>query len=296
MEPAHLTRPEVKALLALAQRHGGKGQTELLLEGPKIISEALQSGWKPLILVFGPDGSYDLDGTLAHLSGDVLVRKASSTEMERISRLKSAPSIIACFEIPKDLNATRSSGLATKQPFKLIAPWWLVADRIQDPGNLGTMIRIADWFGFEGLICSLDTVDCYNSKVIQASMGSLFRVPIHYVDLNPVELTRLTGMIVSDTLFSEGDRSVLTCHHEKPWLIAAMPGGMDLNQIQFPRQGGMLLVGNESQGLSQNLLQYATHRAGIPLFGSAESLNAAVATGIFANAIRRAESEVSKTP
>ena len=170
-----------------------------------------------------------------------------------------------------------------------LAPWWIVADRIQDPGNLGTMIRIADWFGFEGLICSPDTVDCFNAKVIQSSMGSLFRVPVHYTDLIPAELSRFTGFkfpAISSTVREQG------AHDEGqvgPWVLATMPGGMDLNRLSFPKEGGMLLVGNESQGLSSNVLELATHQVGIPSFGSAESLNAAVATGIFANAIRQAE-------
>jgi TrmH family RNA methyltransferase len=81
-----------------------------------------------------------------------------------------------------------------------------------------------------------------------------------------------------------------------PWLVASLPGGMDINQIEFPEQGGMLLVGNESRGLSQNLLQHATHCVGIPSLGSAESLNAAVAAGIFANAIRSLRPKRSETP
>jgi TrmH family RNA methyltransferase len=289
LEPAHITKLEVKALLAIAQRLGGKAQRELLLEGNKMVVEAIRSGWNPLKIVLGPLWIKDTEGILMNLDRGITVRRASGQEMERISRLKTAPSIIGCFEIP-DFNQRFQEARKSSLPSaKVLAPWWLVADRIQDPGNLGTMIRIADWFGFEGLICSPDTVDCYNPKVVQASMGSLFRLPVHYAELNPAELSRLTGMHFFDLMDSDQTFTEQSKPQEMPWIVASMPGGMDLNRIQFPKQGGVLLVGNESQGLSQNVLDLATHRVGIPSFGSAESLNAAVATGIFANSIRQAE-------
>ncbi len=294
MEPAHITKLEVKALLAIAQRLGGKAQRELLLEGNKIVVEAIRSGWKPSKILLGPSWVKDSEGILMNLGIEVAVRRASGQEMERISRMKTAPSVIGCFEIPEPRQRFQESRTSSMQSAKVLAPWWLVADRVQDPGNLGTMIRIADWFGFEGLICSPDTVDCYNSKVIQASMGSLFRVPVHYTELNPTELSRLTGMRLFDFMISGQAIGAQSAFQEVPWLVASIPGGLDLNRIQFPKQGGLLLIGNESQGLNQNLLQHATHCIGIPSFGSAESLNAAVAAGIFANAIRRSDSESSE--
>lgn len=254
-----------------------------------MVVEAIRSGWNPLKIVLGPLWIKDTEGILMNLDRGITVRRASGQEMERISRLKTAPSIIGCFEIP-DFNQRFQEARKSSLPSaKVLTPWWLVADRIQDPGNLGTMIRIADWFGFEGLICSPDTVDCYNPKVVQASMGSLFRLPVHYAELNPAELSRLTGMHFFDLMDSDQTFTEQSRPQEMPWIVASMPGGMDLNRIQFPKQGGVLLVGNESQGLSQNVLDLATHRVGIPSFGSAESLNAAVATGIFANSIRQAE-------
>jgi len=276
-------------LLALAQRQAGKAQKELFLEGFKIIMEALQSDWRPLLVVVSTNRSAEVMEILSRLPREVLVRTASFSELERISRLKSPPSVMASFEVPEQIKFHEKRSRGIPHQGTQLAPWWIVADRIQDPGNLGTMIRIADWFGFEGLICSPDTVDCFNAKVIQASMGSLFRVPVHYTDLIPAELSRFTGFkfpAISSTVREQG------AHDEgqvSPWVLATMPGGMDLNRLSFPKEGGMLLVGNESQGLSSNVLELATHQVGIPSFGSAESLNAAVATGIFANAIRRAE-------
>nr|MBM3931542.1 RNA methyltransferase [Sphingomonadales bacterium] len=276
-------------MLALAQRQGGKAQKELFLEGPKIIMEALQCDWRPLLVVISTDSSQEAREVLSRLNREVMVRTASFSEMERISRLKSPPSVMASFEVPERIKFQERRSGGIQHQGQQLAPWWIVADRIQDPGNLGTMIRIADWFGFEGLICSPDTVDCFNAKVIQASMGSLFRVPVHYTDLNPAALFRLTGMKFPEYSLAINEQVAHDDAQDGPWAVATMPGGMDLNRPQFPKLGGILLVGNESQGLSQNVLELATHRVGIPSFGSAESLNAAVATGIFANAIRQAE-------
>lgn len=276
-------------MLALAQRQGGKAQKELLLEGPKIIMEALQSDWMPLLVVISTHRSPEAMEILSRLPRDILVRTASPSEMERISRLKSPPSVMASFEVPERINFQERRYLGIPHQGTRLAPWWIVADRIQDPGNLGTMIRIADWFGFEGLICSPDTVDCFNAKVIQASMGSLFRVPVHYTDLIPAEFFRLTGLKFSAFHSTDSEQASRDQGQVGPWVLATMPGGLDLNRLSFPKQGGLLLVGNESQGLSQNVMELATHKVGIPSFGSAESLNAAVATGIFANAIRQAE-------
>lgn len=279
--------------MALAQRQGGNVAGEVLLEGSKIILEALQSGWTPSSLILGSDEPRDLDRILSESPPEVMLRKATSSEMERISRMKSAPHMMASFRIPERIPVKTPLYLEKITNGQQRPPWWLVADRIQDPGNLGTMIRIADWFGFEGIICSPDTVNCYNSKVIQASMGSLFRVPVHYAEINPMELSRLSGIRVPGLQRSGPTRDAGGISDQRPWLVAAMPGGLDINQIQFPAQGGLLLIGNESHGLSPDVLQYSTHRLGIPSFGMAESLNAAVATGIFASAIRRSEAHGS---
>ena len=260
-----------------------------MIEGPKLVLEAIMNSWKAHMILLSSDRSSIRNQLTSFLIEDSLIRECSKSEMDGISRLKTAPPVIGIFEIPITRLSPPPRHSTVNQTSKNLSPWWIVADRIQDPGNLGTMIRIADWFGFEGLICSPDTVDCFNAKVIQASMGSLFRVPVHYTDLNPAALFRLTGMKVPEYSSRIREQVAHDEAQDGPWVLATMPGGMDLNRIQFPKQGGMLLVGNESQGLSQNVLDLATHRVGIPSFGSAESLNAAVATGIFANAIRQAE-------
>jgi TrmH family RNA methyltransferase len=132
----------------------------------------------------------------------------------------------------------------------------LVLDGIQDPGNLGTIIRIADWFGVSHIVCSMDCADVYNSKVVQATMGSIARVNVFYTDLLA-------------WLMSQNESTV----------YAATLEGKDVTKMTA-RKEGLIIVGNESKGIRNELVEFANERITIPKKGKAESLNAAVATGI----------------
>jgi TrmH family RNA methyltransferase len=127
---------------------------------------------------------------------------------------------------------------------------------IKDPGNLGTIIRIADWFGVVQIICSEDSADVYNPKVIQSTMGSIARVKVFYTDIR---------RWLSD--------------QKDIWIYATVLDGEDVTQMKKIKQG-IILIGNESKGISPEILQLANDRITIPNKGKAESLNAAVATGI----------------
>ncbi len=135
-------------------------------------------------------------------------------------------------------------------------PLTLALENIRDPGNLGTIIRIADWYGLTRLICSPTCTDCFNSKVINSSMGSFFRVGCHYLDLH--------------TFLSNSDIPI----------YGASLGGQDLHQFKFKRPG-IIVIGNESSGLSNEIKPLITTSLEIPRYGQAESLNAAMATAIF---------------
>jgi len=141
----------------------------------------------------------------------------------------------------------------------------LMLDDIRDPGNLGTIIRIADWFGVFHIIASPTTTDFYNPKVIGATMGSFTRVSVHYTPLDEV--------------------TVKGTELELPIIVAHM-SGTSTHEDALP-QNGFLLMGSESHGVSELLNQYATHRITIPRFGGAESLNVSVATGILLDTLRR---------
>ena len=132
----------------------------------------------------------------------------------------------------------------------------LVLDAIRDPGNLGTIIRIADWFAIPQIICSLDCADVYNPKVVQATMGSIASVNVYYRDL-PSWLKQPPGARI----------------------YAAMLEGKDVTKMQAIKEG-LIIIGNESTGISTGLLACANEKISIPRKGKSESLNAAVATGI----------------
>ncbi len=138
----------------------------------------------------------------------------------------------------------------------------IALDTVQDPGNLGTIIRTADWFGIDRIVCSKDTVDLYNPKVVNATMGSFFRVIVEYTDLNQYL----------------GD--------QKRPVYGALLDGKSVYEQDFSN-AGIILMGNESQGISDTLKKYITHPVTIPKFGKAESLNVAIATGIFCAQVRR---------
>jgi TrmH family RNA methyltransferase len=135
-------------------------------------------------------------------------------------------------------------------------------DDIRDPGNLGTIIRTADWYGIKHILASEETVDFYNPKVINSTKGSFTRVQVHYTDLNAI-----------------------LAANELP-VFGAFLTGENVHQAKFPK-AGLLVIGNESNGISPSLSTKITHPVTIPKFGQAESLNAAIATAILLDNIRR---------
>lgn len=172
------------------------------------------------------------------------VKQISPSEMERISHFKNASSILAVLAIPSASRIPEQGRL-------------LVLDKITDPGNLGTLIRLADWYGIDHILCSLTTVDCYNPKVVQASMGSLSRVSCHYQEL-----------------------TTYLMHNNRP-SYGAFLNGESIYAIDFPANA-LLVLGNESNGISDETKVHLTHsitipRASIP---GPESLNVAIAGGI----------------
>lgn len=138
----------------------------------------------------------------------------------------------------------------------------LVLDDIQDPGNLGTIIRTAEWFGFQQIICSIGTVDAYNPKVVQATMGSLSRIQIHYIDLKSfikeVKIPVYGALLDGDSIY------------ETDWT-----------------HEGLIILGNEGNGISEEIIELVDQPVTIPRIGEAESLNVAVATTIFCSEIAR---------
>nr|WP_317198314.1 RNA methyltransferase [Mucilaginibacter ginkgonis] len=187
------------------------------------------------------------------LSKNINILEISVADMARISSLKTPPGVLALITIPTPLSLNSA---LLKNKFSL------VLDGVQDPGNMGTIIRTADWFGIKNVICSEDTVDVYNPKVVQATMGSLSRVAVHYADL--------------ETVISNAQLPV----------FGALLNGKSIYETNFGSEA-IVVMGNEGNGISEKLQQIIQQPITIPQVGEAESLNVAVATAIFCSELYR---------
>ncbi|GGI50328.1 hypothetical protein GCM10011425_15400 [Mucilaginibacter galii] len=170
-----------------------------------------------------------------------------------MSSLTTPQEVLAVIHMPEWPPLTQSN---------LINRFTLVLDGVQDPGNLGTIIRTADWFGIQHIICSEDTVDAYNPKVVQATMGSLSRVKLHYTNLA--------------TLLPQFNLPVL----------GAMLNGDNIYTANLGTQG-LIIMGNEGNGLRPEIEKLITQSITIPRIGEAESLNVAIATALFCSEVSR---------
>lgn len=236
-----LNKTDIKIIQSLKTSHGRKKHQLFLVEGPKMVDELLQTKLNVNYILSTQDW-YD-----SHLKikEDVSVLKQS--ELDKLSLFSKANQVIAVVEYPKNKDFVPDTN-----------KYILVLDTIQDPGNLGTIIRTAEWFGIQQIICSLETADIFNPKVVQASMGSVFRVNTHYLDLSEI-ISTYNHIPVYGTLLE----------------------GQDIKDIPFSDKG-FILIGNESKGISDELKNLITQSVFIsPASNSkTESLNAAVACGI----------------
>ncbi|WP_153798645.1 RNA methyltransferase [Foetidibacter luteolus] len=231
-----ITKKEIKYIQSLYHKKNRDEENAFIAEGPKIVAEIFSSGYKVLHVYALAQWIEDNPGLNA-----VLI---SGPELEKISQLQTPNQVLAIVEKK-----------APVQYFNLQNKLTLVLDGIQDPGNLGTIIRIADWFGITQIAASADTADVFNSKVIQATMGSFLRVQCRYTDVQ--------------ALLSAANVPV----------YGALLNGKDIRKLS-PVKEGILVIGNESKGIRSGLLPYIIHPLTITRIGQAESLNAAIATGI----------------
>jgi len=189
---------------------------------------------------------------LPKLSHKQKVFEVSINELQKISVLQNPQGVLAVFEIIENNNFE----------VEKINDLVIVLDGIQDPGNMGTIIRTADWFGFNNIICSLDTVDVYNPKVVQASMGSLARISVNYMDLS--------GLFTKNKLPVYG----------------TLLNGENIFKCDF-KQKGYLIFGNEGKGISDGLKLFISKAITIPGGGATESLNVSISAAICCAEIRR---------
>lgn len=233
-----VSKREVKYIQSLCQKKHREADQLFLVEGEKAVDELLTSNLSIRQIYATPEW---ID---AHNGIPVPVSAVNEGQIQEMSALVTARSVIALVEMPEK-----------KPPVSDMPGITLVLDAIQDPGNFGTIIRIADWFGVQQIIAGENCADIYNPKVIQASMGSFVRVLPIYTDLQN------------------------WLRQYPHTIMGALLNGISIYEIK-PISSMALIIGNEGKGIQDSLLPYVNQSVSIPRIGSAESLNAAVATGI----------------
>ena len=242
-----VSKNQIKLITGLHLKKNRLANQLFLAEGVKVIQELLQSN-------FVLEHLYATEESFSSFS---ITNKSvvSEVEMKKITALSTPSSCLAVFQIPKQE--------------QLINAGLLVAlDDIRDPGNLGTIIRLCDWFGIEQIVCSKETVDLYNPKVVQATMGSIARVKLNYLDLEK---------FISETTLP---------------VFGTFMDGLNIYEEKLPKEG-IIILGNEANGISKSIEKLVKNRIAIPRFGNlqkTESLNVATATAIVLSEFRRSSS------
>lgn len=238
-----VSKNQIKLIKSLGQKKNRQQESLFIVEGIKGISEFLKSDYK-LKNLFTTKSIFEASSDL--------IFEISDVELKKISSLKNPNTALAIFEIPKQ-KSFQPSGLV------------VALDDVRDPGNLGTIIRLCDWYNIKDLVCSLNTVDCYNAKVVQATMGSLTRVNVQYVDLQHyLEFSKTT-------------------------VFGTFLNGENIYTSDLPTDG-VIVLGNEANGISEIVEAKVNRKLTIPQFSktkTTESLNVANATAILLSEFRR---------
>lgn len=239
-----VSKNQIKLITSLQQKKYRTANKLFFAEGVKVIRELLKSN-------FVLEHLYSTQNDFEEVS---IERKTiiDDADLKKISALSTANSCLAVFKMP-DENQIIEKGLI------------LALDSIRDPGNLGTILRLCDWFGIKQVLCTKETVDLYNPKVVQATMGSITRVNVNYVDLN---------VFVAQT---------------KLPVYGTFMDGTSIYKSVLPTEG-VIIMGNEANGISMGLEELISNRLTIPRFGElqkTESLNVATATAIILSEFRR---------
>ncbi|MGA9238109.1 RNA methyltransferase [Robiginitalea sp.] len=235
-----VAKRELKFIKSLHQKKQRSLSGFFLAEGVKVVETLMDAGWKPTHLY-----------STSRMGQFPSAQPISEKELKSVSTLKQPNQVLGVFEIPAERPPEYQG-------------WILALDRLRDPGNLGTIIRLCDWFGIREILCSPDSVDCFNPKVVMASMGSLARVQVHYLPLG--------------LAFAESGLPV----------FGADMDGVSASTFSFPKEG-ILLMGSESHGINPDLKDNLKEALNIRPFANpgAESLNVGVATGILMYELRK---------
>lgn len=238
-----VTKSELKYIQSLSDKKVRLETGCFIAEGVKLVGEMIATGY-PLKAVYALDSWESPDPSIE-------VTRIEAFELEKMSMLQTPNQVLAVAMMPQK-----------KEVLNLDGPLTIVLDGIQDPGNLGTIIRTADWFGITQIVASEDTVDVYNPKVIGATMGSFMRVSVTYKNLAAwlptIKLPVYGALLEGENVFA----------------------------VKTP-QKGLLVIGSEGKGIRENILDLITHPVTIPKTGGAESLNAGIAAGIIVAQLTR---------
>ncbi len=238
-----ISKNRIRFINALSQKKQRIENNRFIIEGEKMVNEAIQ--WIPA-QIENIYATSDFESNT--LVDSILLEEISTKELKEISTLTTPNKALAVCKIPENKS--------------IYSPLIICLDGVQDPGNMGTILRLADWFGIKDIVCSKNTVDCYNPKVLQATMGAIFRVHVHYVELT--EFLSTTELPV----------------------FGALLDGENILENNYERKG-ILLLGNEGNGISEEIKKYVQKAITIPRFGEAESLNVATAGAIILGAFYR---------
>ena len=223
-------------------------------EGPKVVGDLIRAGIAPEMLFATNEFLSEPSTIYSSLQSKGALRLVTAEELHRVSFLQHPQQVLGLFPLPEPTTETPQKGHL-----------YIALDGVQDPGNLGTIIRLADWFGIDTIFCSDDTADAWSPKVVQATMGSIARVKVVYTDL--IALLRATPLPVYGTLLD----------------------GTDIYREELSKDG-IIVMGNEGNGISPEVRELVTRRLLIPPFrqdDTAESLNVAIATAITCSEFRR---------
>ncbi|MEZ0454383.1 TrmH family RNA methyltransferase [Sphingobacterium thalpophilum] len=244
-----LSKAQISLITSLQNKKYRKQHGLFIVEGIKSVAEFVSSSYQVESIFYTGDANTKV-GKISH---NIKSYALTEAEFQKISTLKSPQGILALVKLPA---AQRLDTVDLKNSFTI------VLDDVQDPGNLGTIIRTAEWFGISHIICSVGTVDAYNPKVVQATMGSLARIQIHYTDIQK---------LIAETQLP---------------VYGALLRGQSIYQMDWGNEG-LIVMGNEGNGISAAIENLVDHAVTIPRIGQAESLNVAVATTVFCSEIAR---------
>jgi TrmH family RNA methyltransferase len=247
-----LSKNRIKYINSLKIKKYRQLHQSFMVEGGKSVLELLDSDFSTEFVLVTQEFQQKYSSILTRHNVDI-----ETVTIQELESLGSFQTNDSCLAVAK----TKENSFLSPAESEYV----LILDDVRDPGNLGTIIRVADWYGITKIVCSRDTTDIYNPKVIAASKGSFTRVNLFYTDLNAYLAEHSAGLGV----------------------IGAFLGGASLYEFQFPQKGGFIVMGNESNGIGDEVAGFVTDKITIPRVGDAESLNVGIATAVMLDNMRR---------